>query len=166
MAIRPKEFINRLNMIHGHTRNGIETPEYRSWESMRRRCLNKDHEYYYNYGGRGVKICKRWMLFENFYADMGPRPSLNHTLDRYPDINGDYKPSNCRWATKKQQANNRRSNIVVEYNGEKKNLKEWSEHLGVSYKLIHKRINTFGWTIEEAFNTPVKRSNRYLYGYK
>lgn len=93
------------NISHGMT----NTPEYRSWNKMRDRCLNKNGERYSDYGGRGISICTRWNKFENFLADMGSRQS-GRSLDRINN-DGDYEPRNCRWATAKQQALNRRNNV-------------------------------------------------------
>lgn len=102
---------NAYKIKHGHTINhNREKPsrEYVSWAAMKRRCTNPSAHNYHLYGGRGIKICKRWLnSFENFLQDMGKRPK-NKTLDRI-NVNADYKPSNCRWATYKQQANNRRN---------------------------------------------------------
>jgi hypothetical protein len=81
------------------------TPEYRTWVSMHERCRNPDRA---DYGGRGISVCERWKSYDNFLAEMGRRPSKLHSLDRYPDNDGDYEPGNCRWATKKQQVDNRR----------------------------------------------------------
>src|SRR5580658_3952753 len=87
-------------------------PEYSNWEHMNQRCNNKHHKHFKYYGGRGIKICARWKSFVNFLTDMGPKPTSLHTLDRFPDPAGDYKPSNCRWATRKEQAQNKNPRSV------------------------------------------------------
>lgn len=97
------------------TTHGLSyTPEYRVWAEMLQRCNNPNNPRYNDYGGRGIKVCKEWNRFINFYNDMGPRPSNRHSLDRI-DNDGDYTPSNCRWATSKQQIYNRRSQKQKEF---------------------------------------------------
>lgn len=97
-------------ITHGHTRGRKTTPEFRTWCAMKQRCYDTNAEKYPVYGGRGVTVCARWRYsFESFLADMGPRPP-NCTIDRYPNRTGNYKPDNCRWATPKQQAENRSRN--------------------------------------------------------
>jgi hypothetical protein len=127
---------------------------------MKERCYNVDHEYYYNYGGRGITVCDRWLnSFEAFYEDMGPRPSLDHSIDR-ENTDGNYEKDNCKWSTRKEQSNNRKSNRFYEYEGEIKTLMQWSESVGINYDTLKRRIYR-GLTFEAAITTPVNiRDNK------
>jgi hypothetical protein len=128
----------------------VDLPEYKIWSGIVQRCTNPKRENYPKYGGRGIKLCERWRVFANFYADMGARPSPDHSIDR-TDTDGDYAPENCRWATSKEQANNGRHNRWIELNGERKTMKQWSEHLGINYYTLADRIRR-GWPPEKALS--------------
>lgn len=108
------------------------TPTHNSWSAMRQRCNDPQNRAYANYGGRGIKVCDRWQNFENFLADMGKKPSPKHSIDRI-NVNGDYCPENCRWATIDEQANNKRNCIMVTHNGKTQNFKQWCEELNLPY---------------------------------
>lgn len=145
---------------HGKT----GSPEYRAWCHMKTRCTLKTVYNYENYGGRGIKVCERWFnSFENFLTDMGPRPSPQHSIDRYPNKDGDYEPENCRWATAKEQSRNLRSNKIIEYNGVSASISEIAESVGVNPFVIYRRLRR-GWSVKEAIETPVDLSripNKY-----
>jgi hypothetical protein len=115
--------------------------EYLIWGLIKGRCTNPKLSHYKTYGGRGISVCSRWFdSFENFYADMGPRPSKLHTIDRYPDVDGNYEPNNCRWATRKEQARNRRDNRCVVYEGKRMTLSKAVERSGFSRSTLNKRL--------------------------
>lgn len=138
------------NPIHGKRHD----PVYASWQGMKARCLNQNTYNYKDYGGRGIKVCERWLDFNNFFEDMGdPPPGM--TLDRI-DVNGDYCPENCRWATLKQQSRNQRRNHFVEYEGQVITVAELAEIKGISRQLLYKRFKA-GWTVEKAISTPSLR---------
>ena len=126
---------------------------YNTWSSMIQRCCNIKNTNYHHYGGRGIEVCKRWEKFENFLEDMGERPE-GKTLDRI-DNDGDYKPSNCRWATQKEQTNNCRKNIYITYKGQTLTRKQWAEKMSVSPSTLRARIEDYGWSIERALSEPI-----------
>lgn len=112
------------------------TAAYWAWRDMKKRCLLPQNKYYYNYGGRGIKVCKRWLKsYDYFLADIGESPGKGYSLDR-KDNNADYKPSNCRWATKLEQDNNRRTNTFIEYNGVKQTIAQWARQYNVRADLF------------------------------
>lgn len=113
--------------------------EWRIWAGMRSRCRSSANSNFPNYGGRGIKVCERWQIFDNFYADMGQRPSQLHTIDRI-DNDGDYEPSNCRWATAEEQAHNRCNSILIDLAGEKIALSEGARRLGIPYQTAYWRF--------------------------
>ena len=131
------------------THNQTHSPEYSVWSDMKTRCLNPKSTYYKNYGGRGIKICERWIdSFENFLADMGKRPSSNYSIDRI-DNDGNYEPKNCQWKTNKEQNNNRRSNINFTYQNKTQTISQWCEQVGINYFTFTSRVRR-GATIEQA----------------
>jgi hypothetical protein len=143
--------------ISSATHRMTKTAEHRSWSAMRSRCLNPNATGYERWGGRGITITKRWDKFENFLADMGPRPSPSHTLDRI-DKDGNYEPDNCRWATKLEQANNRRDNEMIVINGTSVTLRNALRDAGsvISIDQARRRIRK-GWPPEAAVSTPPMR---------
>lgn len=131
-------------------------PEYSVWTSMKSRCQNPRYRKFPDYGGRGITICKRWNdSFSAFLADMGPRPSSDHSIDRI-DNDGNYEPGNCRWATRSQQAMNRRGKVLYEYNGRSLTMTEWAKELGVPRCSLGNRI-ALGMTISQVMDKPIKR---------
>ncbi len=143
---------------HGRARRGQWTPEYSAWNSVMTRCYNKNDKGYQYWGGRGIRVCSRWHDVNNFIADMGPRPSPLHSIDRI-DNDGDYEPSNCRWATSKQQTDNRRNSRLIEFDGRTQTLAQWASEVGLAWGTIAHRIRQ-GWSIERALRTPVARRRR------
>jgi len=132
------------------THGASYTPEYRVWNGMIQRCNNTNEYSYKNYGGRGITVCDRWLhSFENFYADMGSRPSDNHTIERRVN-DGNYESNNCYWATKIEQANNRRSNHFVTYKGIKYTITELARCVNMDYATLYRRIVAMEWSVEDA----------------
>lgn len=126
---------SKMNPLYGEWK----TKEYKSWSMMKNRCGNKNATQYSWYGGRGIKVCERWNLYKNFLEDMGRAPSKTHSIDR-KNSDGDYTKSNCRWATKKEQSNNRRGLLLIQYNDKKQSLSMWCNELGLSYHKAYQRL--------------------------
>ncbi len=144
-----------FKLKHGSARKNRALPtEYKIWLKMRDRCANPNNKGFHKYGGRGIKVCDRWNDFAAFLADMGPRPSDAHSLDRYPDNDGPYSPDNCRWATRKEQARNTRTNRRIEINGMTRSVAEWAEVMGISADTIRARLHD-GWEPQSAITTPL-----------
>lgn len=134
------ELSSKRMTTHGATKNYKISKEFSTWCSIKQRCLDKNSKSYENYGGRGIKICDRWLnSFENFLNDMGEKPSNKHSIDRI-DVNGNYEPNNCRWATQKEQMRNVRHNVILEYNNTKMTMAEASEKSKIPYYIIQQRI--------------------------
>ena len=137
--------------LHGKSKSRI----YKIWCSMKARCENPNDKAYKNYGGRGIKVCPQWSGkngFINFYNDMGDKPP-RLSIDRI-DNNGNYSPENCRWATKKEQQNNTRTNRMITINGVTKTIHQWCEERGMKYETVRRRIDTYHWPIQDAIFTP------------
>ena len=146
------KFDNTKHITHGMTKSSL----YRVWVNMKDRCNNSNCKAYKNYGGRGIKVCREWNesseVFMDWAVHNGYRQGL--TLDRV-DVNGNYEPSNCRWETMKKQANNRRNNATIEFEGESHTVTEWSEIVNIHRDTITYRLKQ-GWSVKDALTKPVK----------
>ena len=146
-----REQNTEMFVTHGET----HSPLYKLWASIKNRCNNPNGRKYINYGGRGIKICPEWesnyLAFKNWCLENGYEKGL--TIER-KDVNGDYSPQNCIFATQKVQQNNRTNNHRITYGSVTKTLSEWADYLGIGYKVLEHRINR-GWSVEDAFNIPI-----------
>lgn len=135
--------------------------EYNAWSGMKTRCYNPQFKDWHLYGGKGITVCGRWKLaFHYFFEDVGPRPSSLHSLDRFPNPDGNYEPGNVRWATRKEQARNWSSrNRRFALGSESLTLPEWAERLGMSRESLRDRIES-GWSLELALSTPPIRDRK------
>jgi hypothetical protein len=151
-CLRHREAHNRT---HGESRSARL---YRIWTGMKTRCDNPSRKAYPQYGGRGISVCSEWANSYEAFRDWALRSGYadDLSIDRI-DNNGNYEPANCRWATREQQSNNRRSNRLITANGATKTMAEWARESGIRYTIIYKRLK-HGWSEEKAVLTPVKRS--------
>lgn len=152
------EMTGDRSRTHGHTANGKTSKEFHAWCGAKKRCYDKSEKSYVHYGGRGIRMCKRWReSFENFFADMGPCPkdrSLlrqrnKYSLDRYPNPNGNYEPGNCRWATQIEQCNNWRHNRIMTIRGQRMTVAQAARKFGLRSYLVYSRLYA-GWADEAA----------------
>lgn len=138
-----KERTSKARKTHGLTRS----PEYKIWVGIQTRCYNPNSQSYIDYGGRGIFMCESWKIFENFLADMGKRPSPNHSIERI-DNEKHYSPDNCRWATKKEQSGNKRNSIMIFYNGKTQCLAHWCQELKIKETYVRARVRAGANPIE------------------
>lgn len=144
--------IRKLLTTHGKTK----TKEFNCWQLMRKRCKNINDPRYSYYGGSGITVCPAWdQSFEQFLSDMGEAPSPIHSIERLDNTKG-YFPDNCKWGTPVEQANNKRSNRIVEYNGRCQNLTQWSHEIGIRADTLRNRLDKLNWDVVRTFTTPVK----------
>jgi hypothetical protein len=138
------------NTTHGRTR----TPEYQSWQSMLARTENPNNKEYRIYGAVGRTVCAEWHDFERFFQDMGPRPSLQHSLERVNNSLG-YFPGNVIWGTPTEQSNNRTTNHRLDFDGREQTVTEWAKELGTTAETLYRRLNR-GWSVERTLTTPIR----------
>ncbi len=130
--------------------NGSHRPEYYIWSSMKYRCQNPKDKRFLSYGGRGIQVCTKWkQSFQTFFEDMGPRPSKDYSINRI-DNDGDYTPSNCEWATSREQSRNTIKTRIISYQGKTQCLKDWAKELSLNYDTTISRLNV-GYSVKEAF---------------
>lgn len=139
--------VNRVEQTPGRA------AAYRAWRFMIKRCTDASSPDWPNYGGRGIRVCDDWWLFETFLEHVGPRPSDLHSIDRI-DHDGDYEPGNVRWATRKEQNRNKRNNLRWTFNGETATATEWAERIGMHPDTLRRRVVYCGWSIERALTEP------------
>lgn len=141
-----------LTVRHGHSRRTGHSSTYRIWAAMLTRCRNPNQADWHRYGGRGIRVCERWLTFENFLADMGERPDAM-TLDRYPNNDGHYEPGNCRWASRAEQTRNTCRTRLIEFDGRRMCINDWARALGMPIKLLQSRFRK-RWPITRALTEP------------
>lgn len=148
-----KDRIRETQTKHGQSLKGRVSKMYMTWQNMIRRCQSPSVPNFKDYGGRGITVCKRWQKFENFLEDMGERPK-GKTLDR-KNVNGNYEKSNCRWATQKEQQNNRSNNRILTYNDKSQTLAQWADETRIKAETIAKRIKN-GWSVDQSLTKSVR----------
>jgi hypothetical protein len=161
------DLLKARSTIHGHSTReveGRESPEYRTWNGMKQRCLNPKHPAYKNYGGRGITVCARWQIsFQAFLDDVGPRPTggrRHFTLDRI-DNNGPYEPNNVKWATFQENLNHTRSNRWLTYDGRTQTVAQWAREYNLTHNALLMRLRS-GWDLHRALTEPVSAKHQHF----
>jgi len=150
-----KERASDRNKRHSACAGYGKTPEYVVWSNMIQRCRDPNSTSYERYGARGITVCNRWNIFENFLVDMGEKPGSEFSIER--EINsGNYEPDNCIWADRSRQARNKRSNRIVQFRGKSMCLADAVDMVGLPYHTVKARISKYGWSDEDALNTPIR----------
>lgn len=161
-SMQPELQIAHAPSRHPRTTHGMSFSKIeRVHHAMKQRCSNPAHQAYQRYGGRGIFVCEEWQAFEGFYKDMGASYKEGLTLDRRDNEKG-YSKENCRWSTPTEQARNKRNNVKFDFQGQYVTLPEICEITGMSYGMMRQRLATYGLTLEEALNKPVRKSRRRL----
>ena len=138
---------------HGQSVGGASR-EYAAWANIKNRCYSPKNKHYKDYGSRGIEMCKRWKdSVDNFIEDMGQRPSSCHSIERINN-DGNYEPGNCKWATKREQANNTRNNRILTHNGKSMSISQWARELGIGIPTLNGRLQR-DWSTKKALETPV-----------
>lgn len=146
--------------VSHHKLGKLYPAEYKAWDGMVRRCHSDESDEFQNYGARGIFVCDRWRnSFKAFLEDMGERPSPEFSIDRR-DNNGPYEPSNCRWATAFQQANNRRNTRSVDFRGTRRTIGQLARLAGIPRNTLYMRIVRYGWAVERAISEPLHEEKR------
>jgi hypothetical protein len=155
-CLRSEQLIER-NYSHGQSKRSENTQEYQSWQAMKARCYGVNSRAYKRYGERGIEVCDRWRdNFSLFYLDMGAKPTSKHTLERI-DNDGNYEPGNVRWATYTEQANNRRSNRLLEFDGRIQNVEMWAKELELNSANIRNRLHN-NWCVRCTLTIPYEQN--------
>lgn len=153
------------NPFYKHGKSGMRIHDI--WRAIIDRCCNKKNKNYFNYGGRGITICEEWkndfLNFYNWAIVNGYRDDL--TIDRI-NVNGNYEPDNCRWADTDTQANNKRTNCYIEYEGETNTISEWAKKYNMKYGTLRTRLKVYKWSVEKALTTPVGKWGGELNAYR
>jgi len=150
-----REAFSKRRTTHGKS----DTAEYHIWSQMKTRCLCSTVPGFKDYGGRGIKVCDRWRnSFAAFIQDMGPRPSLAHSIDRVNN-DGNYEPGNCRWAIGREQARNTRRNHMITANGMTMSIAGWAERSNIRPQTISRRLRVYGWPADEAVGIQLRKTS-------